>query len=69
MPNPAPGIGDVTLTSWDDVNMGVLDRLTGRLAAVDADVQTVDARPCGNLLADPINEREQVFPLFSGQSL
>lgn len=51
------------------MDVSVRDRLTSRLATVDANIETVDPGLCGKLPAEPVNEREQVRPLVKRESL
>ena len=69
MPNAAAGIGNVAAAPRDDVNVSVRDRLPSRLAAIDANVKTVDPGFCAHVPGDPVNELEQALPLVSRESL
>ena len=68
MSNSAARIADVATAPRDDVNVSVRDRVSRRLAALDADIETVDPRLCANPTADPLTKHKQARPLVSRES-
>ena len=60
MPNPTPWIRNIPSVPRDDMDMEMIDRLTGRFAAVEAHVEPVRTMRLVEKLTDLFDKRKEV---------
>lgn len=66
-PDATPGIGDITLSPWNDMNVGVHHRLSRRRTIVDADVESIRLHFDHQLATNQRNQPPKVSLFFVGQ--